>query len=188
MVIEYIVTAFGQDRRASVETCALLLAAAGQWASHAAAVGSDGVTGRGAAASERVTNQERQRIERSEVNRSGQVSPARQVGGEKQAKQGIETAKRAAILPEGVNADIINNSLDKRKRQAYGFRVQLKLKSEIPADTSLVERAEWLSPDHRTVRLAASLAEATGYPTSPQKAAEGLPGRWSRWSAEGTYQ
>jgi hypothetical protein len=56
---------------------------------------------RGAAAAGRVANQERQRMERSEVIQSGQVSAAGQVGGEKQTKQVSETAKRAAMRPEG---------------------------------------------------------------------------------------
>ena len=56
---------------------------------------------RGAAAAGRVANQERQRIERSEVIQSRQVSAARQVGGEKQTKQVSETAERAAMRPEG---------------------------------------------------------------------------------------
>jgi hypothetical protein len=56
---------------------------------------------RGFAAAGRVANQERQRIERSEVIQSGRVSAASQVGGEKQTKQVSETAKRAAMRPEG---------------------------------------------------------------------------------------
>lgn len=64
---------------------------------------------RGAAGAGRVANQERQRIERSEVIQSGQVSAARQVGGEKQTKQVSETAKRAAMPPEGGGVDLINN-------------------------------------------------------------------------------
>jgi hypothetical protein len=55
----------------------------------------------GAAAAGRVANQERQRIERAEVIQSGQVSTARQVTGKKQTKQVSETAKRAAMRPEG---------------------------------------------------------------------------------------
>ena len=46
-------------------------------------------------------DQERKRIERSEVIQSGQVSAARRVGGEKQTKQVSETAKRTAMRPEG---------------------------------------------------------------------------------------
>ena len=61
---------------------------------------------RGAAAAGRVANQERQRIERSEVIPSGQVSAARQVGGEKQTKQVSETAKRASMRPEGGYVDL----------------------------------------------------------------------------------
>ena len=57
-------------------------------------------------ATRRVANQERQRIERSEVIPSGQVSAARQVGREKQKKQVSETAKRAAMRPEGGYVDL----------------------------------------------------------------------------------
>jgi len=52
---------------------------------------------RGAATAGRVANQERQRIERSEVIQSGQVLAARQVGGEKQTKQVGETAEQASM-------------------------------------------------------------------------------------------
>jgi hypothetical protein len=55
---------------------------------------------RGAATGGRAANQERQRIERSEVIQSGQVLTAKQVGGEKQTKQVSETAERAAMRPE----------------------------------------------------------------------------------------
>ncbi len=61
---------------------------------------------RSAAAAGRVANQERQRIERSEVIQSGQVSAARQVGREKQTNQVTETAKRAAMRPEGGHVDL----------------------------------------------------------------------------------
>jgi len=60
----------------------------------------------GAAAAERVANQESQRIGRSEVIQSGQVSAGRQVGGEKQTKQVSETAKRVAMRPEGGYVDL----------------------------------------------------------------------------------
>jgi hypothetical protein len=40
------------------------------------------------------------------VIQSGQVSAARQVGGEKQTKQVSETAKRAAMRPEGGYVDL----------------------------------------------------------------------------------
>ncbi len=56
---------------------------------------------RSAAEAGRIANQERQRIERSEVIQWGQVSAARQVGGEKQTQQVSETAQRAAMRPEG---------------------------------------------------------------------------------------
>ena len=55
----------------------------------------------------RLANQERQRIEHSEVIPWGQVPAARQVGGEKQTKQVSETAKRAAMRPEGGYVDLM---------------------------------------------------------------------------------
>ena len=58
------------------------------------------------AAAGRVANQDRQRIERSEVIQWGQVSAARQAGGEKQTKQVSEAAKRAAVQPEGSYVDL----------------------------------------------------------------------------------
>ena len=67
LVADEFAAAFGQDRRTTGETCALLLAAAGRRASHAAAFWQHAEKDRGAAAAERVANQERQRIERSEV-------------------------------------------------------------------------------------------------------------------------
>ena len=60
----------------------------------------------GAAAAGRVANQERQRIERSKVIPSGQVSTVRQIGGEKQIKQVSETTKRAAMRPEDGCVDL----------------------------------------------------------------------------------
>jgi hypothetical protein len=69
------------------------------------------------------------------VIQSGQVSAARQVGGEKQTKQVSETAKRAAIRPEGGAVDLMNNLLDTIGRQGYGFRAKIKLKSEIPVQS-----------------------------------------------------
>ncbi len=61
---------------------------------------------RSAAEAGRIANQERQRIERFEVIQSGEVSAARPVGGEKQTQQVSETAKRAAMQPEGCYVDL----------------------------------------------------------------------------------
>jgi len=83
-----------------------LLAAAGRRASHAGVFWQQASKDRGAAAAGQVANQERQRIERSEVSPYGQVSAARQVGGEGQTKQVRETAKRAAMRPEGGYVDL----------------------------------------------------------------------------------
>jgi Transposase DDE domain group 1 len=65
---------------------ALLLAAFGRTASHAAAFWQHAAKDRGAAAAERVAKQERQRIERSEVIQWGEVLVGRQVGSEKQTR------------------------------------------------------------------------------------------------------
>ncbi len=97
LVADEFAAALGQDRRTAGETCALLLAVAGRRASHAGVFWQHASKDRGAAAAGRVANQESQRIERSEVIQSGQVSAARQVGGEKQTKQVSETAQRAAL-------------------------------------------------------------------------------------------
>jgi hypothetical protein len=51
-------------------------------------------------------NQERQRLEGSEVSQLGQVSAARQVAGEKQANQVSEIAKQAALQPVGGYVDL----------------------------------------------------------------------------------
>jgi len=101
LIADELAAAVGQDGRAAGETCPLLLAAVGRGASDSEAVRKDAENDRGAAAAGRVANQERQRIERSEVIQSGRVSAARQVGGEKQTKQVSETAKQAAMRPEG---------------------------------------------------------------------------------------
>src|SRR5712691_3862466 len=53
----------------------------------------------------------------------GQMPAARQVGGEKQTKQVSETAKRAAMRPEGGYVD----ELDTRGRRAHGFSTETKL-------------------------------------------------------------
>jgi len=105
LLADQLAAAAGEDRRTTGETCALLLAAAGRRASHAGVFWQQASKDRGAAAAGRVANQERQRIERSEVIPSGQVSAARQVGREKQKKQVSETAKRAAMRPEGGYVD-----------------------------------------------------------------------------------
>ncbi len=84
-----------RDRRTAGETCALLLAAVGRGASHTAALWQHAENDRGAAAAERVTNQERQRIEPSKVIQGEQVSMARQVKSDKQTEQVSGTAKRA---------------------------------------------------------------------------------------------
>ena len=65
--------ALGQDRRTAGEACALLLAAAGRRVSHAASFWQHAAKDRGAAAAERVANQEGQRIEGSEVIQWGEV-------------------------------------------------------------------------------------------------------------------
>ena len=52
---------------------------------------------RGAAAAERVANQDRQRIERSEVIQWGEVLAAKLAGGENQTGPVSGTAKRAAL-------------------------------------------------------------------------------------------
>jgi hypothetical protein len=59
------------------------------------------------------------------------VSAARQVGGEKQTKQVSETAKRAAMRPEGGYVDL------NLTREAAGvwFCAEIELKSEIPVET-----------------------------------------------------
>lgn len=77
---------------------------------------------RGAAAAGRVANQERQRIERSEVIQSGQVSAARQVEGEKQTKQVSETAKRAAMRPKSSYLDQMNLTREGGRRRVFAQR------------------------------------------------------------------
>jgi hypothetical protein len=54
----------------------------------------------------------------------------RQVGSEKRTRPVSGTAQRAAMRPEGSNV-YLNYA---RGRQAYGFRAEIKLKSEIPAN------------------------------------------------------
>lgn len=83
-------------------SCPVILAVAGRRASHAGVFWQHASRDRSAAAAGRVANQERQRIERSEVIPSGEVSAARQVGGEKHTNQVSQTAKRVATRPEGV--------------------------------------------------------------------------------------
>ena len=100
LVADEFTATLDQDRRTAAETCALLLAAVGRRASHAAAFWRHAEKDRCAAAAKRIANQARQRIERSEVIQSGQVSAARQVGSEKQVKPVTGTAKRAAIVTQ----------------------------------------------------------------------------------------
>ena len=73
---------------------------------------------RGAAGAGRVANRERRRIERSEVIQSGRASAARQARGEKQTKQVSETAKRAAMGPEGGYVDLMNLTREGGRRMA----------------------------------------------------------------------
>ena len=47
---------------------------------------------------------------------SGQVSAARQVGGEKQTKQVSDTAHRAAMRPEGGYVDLMNFTREGSRR------------------------------------------------------------------------
>ena len=67
LVADELTAALSKDRRTAGETCALLLAALGRGAPESEAVCEHAEDDRGAAAAERVANQERQRIERSEV-------------------------------------------------------------------------------------------------------------------------
>ena len=84
----------------SSETCALLLAALARRAPEPEAARQHAENDRGAAAAGRVAKQKCKPIG-SEVIQWGQVSAARQVGDEKQAKQASETSKLAAMRPEG---------------------------------------------------------------------------------------
>jgi hypothetical protein len=106
LVADEFAAALGEDRWTAGETCALLLAAAGRRASHAGASWQHAEKDRGAAAAEGLAKQGRQRIERSEAIQGGGVSGARRVGGERQTKQVSETAKRAAMRPEGSYVDL----------------------------------------------------------------------------------
>ena len=67
---------------------------------------------------ERVANQERQRIERSEAILWGEVSATRLVGGEKQTKPVSGTVKRAGRRGDPPNR---GQSLTREGRWAYGF-------------------------------------------------------------------
>src|SRR5437899_1576085 len=69
LVIDEFAAALGEDRRTVGETCAVFLVAAGRRASHAAAFWQHVAKGSRASAAERVTNQERQRIEPSKSSR-----------------------------------------------------------------------------------------------------------------------
>ena len=106
MVADEFAAALGQDRRTTGEAYAVFLAVVGRRASHAGVFWQHASKDRGAAAAGRVANQEIQRIERSEAIRSGQVSAAREVGGEKPPKQVSETTKRAAMQPVGGYVDL----------------------------------------------------------------------------------
>jgi len=97
LVADEFAAAFGEDRRTAGETCGLLLAAAGRRAAHAGAFWQHAAKDRGAAAAERVANQQKQRIERSELIQWGEVSAAKLAGGENQTKPVSGTAKRAAL-------------------------------------------------------------------------------------------
>ena len=107
-------------------TGAVLLAAAGRRASHAAAFWQHAAKDRGAAAAERVhrervANQERQRIERSEAILWGEVSAARLVGGEKQTKPVSGTAQQAGRRGDPPNRGHVDLSLTRKGRLVYGF-------------------------------------------------------------------
>jgi hypothetical protein len=93
-----------ERHRELAQQCMALVVIRGE-SSEAVALQGDGAADRGAAVAGRVADQERQRIERSEVIQSGQVSAVRPVGGEKQTKQVSETAKRAAMRPEAGYVD-----------------------------------------------------------------------------------
>jgi hypothetical protein len=113
---------------------------------------------RSAAAAGRVANQERQRIERSEVIQSGQLSAARQVGGEKQTNQVRETAQRAAMRRGGGDVDLMNLTREGNRRMVLRrdtveignsgkFRIA-KRKSTggfSLMDKALKERMSWMS-------------------------------------------
>ena len=60
LVADEFAAALGEDGRTAGETCAVLLAAVGRRASHAAAFWQHAENARGATAAERVANQERQ--------------------------------------------------------------------------------------------------------------------------------
>jgi hypothetical protein len=55
-------------------------------------------------------------IERFEAIPWGRVSAARQVGGEKQTNQVSETARRAAMRPEGGYVDLVNLTREGSRR------------------------------------------------------------------------
>src|SRR5712692_4410170 len=72
-------------------------AAASRRAAHAGAFWQHAAKDRGAAAAERVANQEKQRIERSEVIQWGEVLVGRQVGSENQTRPASGPAQQAAM-------------------------------------------------------------------------------------------
>ena len=91
LVLDQLAAAVGEDGWTAGQTCAL--DAVGRGASHATAFWQQAEKDRAAAAAGRVANQERQRIECSEVIPSGQVSAAWHVGGGKQTRQVTGTVK-----------------------------------------------------------------------------------------------
>ena len=97
LVFDELAAVLSQDRRTTGETCALLLAADARGASDSEAVRKHAAKDRDAAAAERVANQDRQRIERSEVIQWEEVSAAKLAGGENQTKPVSGTAQRAAL-------------------------------------------------------------------------------------------
>ena len=97
LVADEFAEAFGEDRRTAGEPRAILLAFAGRGAPESEAIREHAANDRGAAAAERVANQERQRIERSEVIQWGDVSAAKLAGGENQTRPVSGTAQRAAL-------------------------------------------------------------------------------------------
>ena len=106
--------AFGQDRRRAGETCALLLAAAGRRASHAGVFWQHAAKDRGPAVAGRVANQERQRIERSEVIRGASVSG--QAGRRRETDQPGQ--RNCQTNRDATRGRLCRSELDARGRQA----------------------------------------------------------------------
>ncbi len=95
-----------------------LLAAVSRRAPESEAVWQYAEDDRGAAATARVASQERQRIERSELIRWGEVSAAKLAGGENQTKPVSGTAQRAAMPLNHSHGDL---RLTREGRLPYGF-------------------------------------------------------------------